>query len=24
VGRNSEWLVKGHDHAADYFKFTVS
>jgi predicted amidohydrolase len=24
VGRNSEWLIKGHDHAADYFKFTVS
>ena len=24
VGRNSEWLVKGHDHAVDYFKFTVS
>ena len=24
VGRNSEWLVKGHDHTVDYFKFTVS
>ena len=24
VGRNSEWLVKGHDYQLDYFKFTVS
>jgi len=24
VGRNSEWLVKGHDRDVDYFKFTVS
>jgi predicted amidohydrolase len=24
VGRNSEWLVKGHDLDTNYFKFTVS
>jgi len=24
VGRNSEWLVKGHDHDVDYFKYAVS
>jgi predicted amidohydrolase len=24
VGRNSEWLIKGHDYDVSYFKFTVS
>lgn len=24
VGRNGEWLIKGHDFEPDYFKFTVS